>query len=220
VLVLGTQTVTLVKASFTVVKVCGCGPASTVSGCRFTGLMITVVVPDFAVFSVEVAVMVTVVGARTTGAVKVPLAVIDPALAIQVTPVVKLPVPVTVAEHPINWLDWMGDGKQLAVTPVMVNPLLLEPQAANHNTLPATSKSLNLHILPVSLMDVAGRVVASRHSNVTGTRFGKLTSRFILPLSQTHFLTTEFAHGATTNELHFGKIVFQNLDDVMRDSLA
>ena len=72
VLVLGTQTVTLVKASFTVVKVCGCGPASTVSGCRFTGLTITVAVPDSFVFCVEVAVMVIDVGPETTGAVKVP----------------------------------------------------------------------------------------------------------------------------------------------------
>src|SRR5208337_518931 len=144
-------------ASFMVVKVCGCGPASTVSGCRFTGLMIIVAVPDSAVFCVEVAVIVTDVGPETTGAVKVPLVLIEPALAFQVTLVVKLPVPVTVAKHPIIWLDWMGDGKQLAVTPVTVNALLLEPQAANHNTLPTTSNSLNLHILLVSLTDVAGR---------------------------------------------------------------
>src|SRR5271167_1242156 len=144
VLVLGTQTVTLVKASFMVVKVCGCGPASTVSGCKFTGLMITVVVPDCDVFCVEVAFMVTVVGATTTGAVKVPAALIEPALAVHVTVVTKAPVPATVAEHPINWPDWMGDGKQLALTPVTVDPLLLEPQAANHNTLPTASKSLNL----------------------------------------------------------------------------
>jgi len=157
--------------------------------------MITVAVPDSAVFCVEVAVIVTDVGPETTGAVKVPLVLIEPALAFQVTLVVKLPVPVTVAKHPIIWLDWMGDGKQLAVTPVTVNALLLEPQAANHNTLPTTSKSLNLHILLVSLMDVAGRVMASRQNNVTGTRFGKLTSRFILALSHSHFLTTEFATG-------------------------
>src|SRR5271157_2072205 len=103
VVVLGTQTVTLVKASFMVVKVCGCGPASTVSGCRFTGLMITVAVPDSAVFCVEVAVIVTDVGPETTGAVKVPLVLIEPALAFQVTLVVKAPVPVTVAKHPIIW---------------------------------------------------------------------------------------------------------------------
>src|SRR5271169_4371155 len=83
VLVLGTQTVTLAKASFTAVKVCGCGPASTVTGCMFMGLTITVAVPDSFVSCVEVAVMVTEVGARTTGAVKVPIKLMDPALAVQ-----------------------------------------------------------------------------------------------------------------------------------------
>src|SRR5208283_1151867 len=51
----------------------------------------------------------------------------------------------------------MGDGKHVVATPVTADPLLLEPQAANHSTLPTTSKSLNLHILLVSLTDVAGR---------------------------------------------------------------
>src|SRR5271165_1759758 len=83
VLVLGTQTVTVVKAPFTAVNVCGCGPASTVSGSEFTGLMTTVAVPISPVFWVEVAVMVTDVGPVTTGAVKVPLVVMEPALADQ-----------------------------------------------------------------------------------------------------------------------------------------
>ncbi len=102
VLVLGTQTVTLVKASFTVVKVCGCGPASTMSACRFTGLMTTVAVPDSLVSCVDVAVMVTDKGEETTGAVKVPAELMDPALAVQLTVLEKVPVPVTVAEHEIN----------------------------------------------------------------------------------------------------------------------
>jgi len=72
--------------------------------------MTTVAVPISAVFWVEVAVMVTDVGPVTTGAVKVPLVVMEPALAVQVTVETKAPVPVTKAEHWINWLDWMGDG--------------------------------------------------------------------------------------------------------------
>src|SRR5208282_6196365 len=135
VVVLGTQTVTLVKASFTVVKVCGCGPASTMSACRFTGLMITVAVPNSLVFCVDVAVIVTDKGEETTGAVKVPAGLIVPALAIQETVVEKVPVPVTVAEHVINWPDWIGDGKQLVVTPVTVVGLALEPQAPSHSKL-------------------------------------------------------------------------------------
>src|SRR5271167_716824 len=50
----------------------------------------------------------------------------------------------------------MGDGEQVVVMPVTLVPLLVEPQAANHNTPPTTSKSLNLRILLVSLTDVAG----------------------------------------------------------------
>ena len=156
VVVLGTQTVTLVKGSLVAVNVWGCGPASTVSACRFTGLMTTCAVPDSFVFWVEVAVMVTVVGAETTGAVKVPAVLMDPAVAVHVTVLMKAPVPVTLAEHVIIWLDWMGDGKQLVVTPVMVDGLELEPQAPSHRTLPTASKSMNLRIRLVPLTDVAG----------------------------------------------------------------
>jgi hypothetical protein len=106
----------------------------------------------------------------------------DPALAIHVTMVLKGPVPLTVALHPINWLDWMGDGKQLAVTLVTVDGVVLEPQAANQSTVPTASKSPNLRILSLSLMDVTARVIASRQRK-PGTCLWKLTSPVILALS-------------------------------------
>lgn len=63
------------------------------------GLTVTVNVPSFEVSCVEVAVIVTGVLEGTTGAVNKPAVVIVPALAAQVTAVLKLPVPVTVAVH-------------------------------------------------------------------------------------------------------------------------
>ena len=155
VLVLGTQTVTLVKASFTAVKVCGCGPASTVMGVAFTGLTVTVVVAILEVSCVEAPVMVNVVGDKTTGAVKTPLEAMEPPFAVQVTVVSKVPVPVTVALHWFCWSDWMGDGKQFTLTPVIVDLVLLELQPAIHNTIPTANKSATLRILLVSLPDVA-----------------------------------------------------------------
>ena len=80
----------------------------------------------------------------------------EPPLAVQVTVVEKDPVPVTVAMHWFCWLDWMGDGRQLTVTPVTVFGVLLELQPAIHNTIPTANKSANLCILLVSLPDVAG----------------------------------------------------------------
>jgi hypothetical protein len=65
------------------------------------GLTVTVAVPEMAVFWVEVAVTVTVVVEETVGAVRTPAVEIEPAFAVQVTDELKLPVPVTVAEH---WL--------------------------------------------------------------------------------------------------------------------
>jgi len=56
--------------------------------------------PDFVVSCVEVA--VTVTGSDTLpplGAVNKPEAEIDPLLAVHVTAELKLPVPITVAEH-------------------------------------------------------------------------------------------------------------------------
>jgi len=63
------------------------------------GLTITLAVPETLVFWAEVAVTVTVVIAVTVGAVRTPEVVIDPALVLQVTVLLKLPVPLTVAEH-------------------------------------------------------------------------------------------------------------------------
>src|SRR5271165_3612449 len=80
----------------------------------------------------------------------------EPPLAVQVTVVEKDPVPVTVAMHWFCWLDWMGDGRQLRVTPVTVFGVLLELQPAIHTTIATTNKSANLRILLVSLPDVAG----------------------------------------------------------------
>lgn len=63
------------------------------------GVTVRVNVPNFEVSCVEVAVIVTGVLEATTGAVNKPAVVIVPALAAQVTAVLKLPVPVTVAVH-------------------------------------------------------------------------------------------------------------------------
>jgi hypothetical protein len=62
-------------------------------------------VPDFEVSCVELAVIVTCVVEGTTGAVNRPADEIVPALADHVTAELKLPVPVTVAEHWLVWVD-------------------------------------------------------------------------------------------------------------------
>jgi len=76
-------------------------------GCTlFVGLTVTVAVPDFDVSCVETtAVTVTDVVEETVCAVNKPVDVIVPALAVHVTAELKLPVPVTDAEH---WLVWPG----------------------------------------------------------------------------------------------------------------
>jgi hypothetical protein len=64
------------------------------------GFTVTVTVPDLLVSCVEVAVIVTCSDvAPPDGAVNKPELEIVPALAVHVTPELKLPVPVTVAEH-------------------------------------------------------------------------------------------------------------------------
>ncbi len=56
----GMHTVTVVNASFMVVKLCGAGPASTTMGCTLlTGFTVTNAVPDLLVSCIEVAVIVT-----------------------------------------------------------------------------------------------------------------------------------------------------------------
>lgn len=102
VLVPGTQTVTVTKPSLAAKKVCGSGPESTMIGSTLfaaPGFTVTIVFPDLLVSCDEVAVIVTCVGEDTTGAVNSPEDEIEPALAVQVTSLLKFPVPVTVAEH-------------------------------------------------------------------------------------------------------------------------
>ena len=104
VVVFGTQTVTLTNASFTVVKLCDAGPASTTMGCTLLacelGLTVTVAVPDLLVSCVDVAVIPAISEALPDdGAVNKPEVEMLPALAVQVTFPLKFPVPVTMAEH-------------------------------------------------------------------------------------------------------------------------
>jgi len=105
------------------VKFAGSGPASTIIGATLApaviGLTVTDAVPDFVASCVDVAVTVTVVGEETMGAVRTPDAEIEPAVALQVTDELKLPVPVTVAEHWLVLPDETVDGKQLTLTAVI-----------------------------------------------------------------------------------------------------
>src|SRR5450759_1263194 len=104
-LLLGKHTVTVVKASFTVEKLCGAGPASTMMGCTLlsggpSGFTVTVAIPALLASCVEVAVIVTCSDTSPPeGAMNKPEAEIVPALADHVTPELKFPVPITVAEH-------------------------------------------------------------------------------------------------------------------------
>src|SRR5664280_1771593 len=118
VLVLGKHTVTLVKASFTVGELCGVGPESTTMGCTLlvccAGFTVTVAVPALLLSWVEVAVIVTWSDVTPPdGAVNKPEAEIVPALATHVTPELKFPVPITVAEHWLVWQHWRVEGEQL-----------------------------------------------------------------------------------------------------------
>jgi len=63
------------------------------------GFTLMFAVPAMLVFCVEVAVTVTEIIVVTLGAVNKPVEAIEPALAVQVTDVLKLPVPLTVAAH-------------------------------------------------------------------------------------------------------------------------
>jgi len=119
------------------------------------GFTVTVVMPDFELSCVETAVTVTVVVEDTVGAVNRPDEEIEPVLAVHVTPELKLPVPVTDAEHWLVWPDWMVDGEHATVTEVIVGvfpppPLLPPPQATIRPRLPSTSKihSLLTHFPP------------------------------------------------------------------------
>ena len=92
-----------------------------------TGVTVSVADPAFVLSWTEMAVIVTVVEAVTGCAVKTPLASIVPALVPQLTRVLKVPVPLTVAVHELVWPDWREVGVQETETPVMVEVVLPPP---------------------------------------------------------------------------------------------
>jgi hypothetical protein len=134
------------------------GPASTTIGATLDpadgAVTVTVVVPATLVFCVEVAVTVTDVFEVTVGAVSRPPGEIVPALAVQVTPVLKLPVPPTTAVHWVEAPELIVLGEQLTVTDVTLEELdpPLPPQAAKPMMLPNASNSPNLRIITTFLL--------------------------------------------------------------------
>src|SRR5579883_1402543 len=148
------HTVTVTKATLVEVKEEGSGPASTTIGATLlddvVGFTVTVADPVLEVSCVEVALTETWVLELTMGAVSSPEAEMEPALVLQVTAVLKLPVPVTVAEHWLVWPEETVEGEQLTVTPVMVEVGVdppPPPQAAMRTTLAATSNIANLRMI-------------------------------------------------------------------------
>jgi hypothetical protein len=114
------------------------------------GFTVTMVLPDLLESCVDVAVIVTITTALVPGAVNTPEEVMDPALAVQLTTLLKFPVPVTVATH---WLVCVGVnvvGLQVTVTAVMDDPLLLlpfpPPQAAMASTKTRAAKIASVRI--------------------------------------------------------------------------
>jgi hypothetical protein len=97
-----------------------------------TGVTVTEVVPVFVLSWTEAALIETVVLAVTAGAVKTPFASIVPLLEPQLTTVLNVPVPVTVAVHWLVWPDCTEVGVHETVTAVIVE--LLEPPP--HATIP------------------------------------------------------------------------------------
>jgi hypothetical protein len=95
-----------------------------------TGPTVTVAVAVLVVSCDEIAVTVTGVAAVTAWAVKTPLTSMLPALAAQVTVVMKLPVPVTVATHSLVCPDCTAVGAQATVMAVMVGVVELPPPQA------------------------------------------------------------------------------------------
>jgi hypothetical protein len=87
------------------------------------GPTVIVTVRNFVGSCTDVAVTVTAVLEATTGAVNtavVPEAEMVPALAVNVTPGLKLPVPYTTAEHELVWPDIRVSGAHVRVPPVIV----------------------------------------------------------------------------------------------------
>ena len=69
---------------------------------------------------------------------------------LQVTAVLKLPVPLTFAEHWLVPPEVMVDGEQLTLTPVIleaVDPPPLPPQAASHITQTTASNKRTLRAM-------------------------------------------------------------------------
>ena len=90
-----------------------------------TGVTVMVAVPTLVESWDEAALIETVVLVFTAGAVNKPLLSMVPALAPQITEVVKLPVPVTVDVQELVWPDCTEVGVHDTVTAVMV--AVLEP---------------------------------------------------------------------------------------------
>jgi hypothetical protein len=104
------------------------------------------------VFCVEVAVTVTVVVVVTVGAVRTPEEPMVPAVEVHVTPVLKLPVPLTVAVHVLFCPEETVEGTQLTATEVTVDAEEppLPPHAAIQITFTSTNKSPSLRTVSSS----------------------------------------------------------------------
>jgi len=124
-----------------------------------TGVTVTVVLPLFVASWIEAALMLTVVLTVTTGAVNIPLTSMLPEVDPQVTPVLKLPVPVTVEVQLLVWPDSMVVGAHDTVTAVMVEvvELLPPPQA----TIPSKTNEDNIRAKTRKLIP---QTMRARHS--------------------------------------------------------
>jgi hypothetical protein len=88
----------------------------------------------------------------TEGAVNTPAEEMDPALALQVTALLKLPVPPTVALHWLVPPELTVPGEQLTVTEVTLELDPPPPQAAIPMMLATASNSPNLRIITTNLL--------------------------------------------------------------------
>ena len=109
--------------------------------------------PATLLFCADVAVTVSIRLVVTVGAVSNPEEEMDPALALQLTAVLKLPVPVTVAEHWLVPPEATEVGEQLTPTDTTLElPPPLPPQAAKPIMLATASNSPNLRIITTCLL--------------------------------------------------------------------
>jgi hypothetical protein len=113
------------------------------------GFTVTEALPLTLVFCVEVAVTVTRRLVVTTGAVSIPDDEMEPADVVQVTLVLKLPLPVTLAEHWLVPPELTAVGEQLTLTLVTVEfeDPPLPPQAAIQSTPVTTSNNPSLRAI-------------------------------------------------------------------------